>query len=358
MSKIKKRIGFLSYYGFGRGQSYVTLCHSKMLIPEYDVFILKQGTNKNAPEFDIDVNITEVPNYNVDPKVFKEWVTTNKLDAVMFMEYNQWTNDGNNLIQVAKDCGAKTYGWIVWEKWAGKEAYSDYDRLIAPTVSMERFFRKNKIRNFTYIPYSLDFKEFDGREKIKNEKFTFFHPGGFGGVYNRKNTSIVLDAFKILDNKDTQLIITSQKPLDEKYVNSENIKIIDKELSRKELLDLYHKADVVLLPSKWETVGLPILESISSGTPVITSNVPPMNEFINEGVNGYLVNGEMTKYPGIGIYACDVSALALKNKMINSMNKMLYPITAKNSLFISRQLYDIEKNKKYFLDFLKEDLSK
>ena len=360
MSKTRKRIGFLSYFGWGRGQAYVTLCYAKMLIPEYDVYILKQGKNSLDDEFKIDASIMEVPEYNVDPKVFKMWIESNKLDAIIFNEYNQWNDDGNNLVKIAKECGVKTYGYLVWEKWAGKDAYKEYDRLIAPTVSFERFYRKNKIRNFTYIPYSIDLKEFPNPSENhlnlkENEKFTFFHPGGWGGVHNRKNTEVVIEAFKELDKENTKLIISSQKSLNKENLPA-NIEIIDKNMSRNELIDLYYKCDVVLLPSKWETVGLPILESLAAGKPVITSNAPPMNEFINEGLNGCLVTGELVKYPDIGIYSCEVSPLALKNKMINVMNKMLYTVLSRNSRYIIEQIYNLEKNKKYFLDFLKNNL--
>jgi len=330
-----------------------------MLLPDYEVYILKQGLNPIQKEFELDVNIFEVKDYNVDPEVFKTWVKTNKLDAVVFNEYNQWNDDGNNLIQIAKDCGARTYGYIVWEKWAGKEAYADYDRLIAPTVSMERFFRVNKIRNFTYIPYSIDFDEFPKPEEVskkEDDKFVFFHPGGYGGVHNRKNTQLVIDAFKLLERDDCKLVITSQKKLESVSDDSGLIQVIDHELSREEFIKLYYEADAVLLPSKWETVGLPILESIASGTPVITSNAPPMNEFIVEGTNGYLIPCDMERYDDIGIYSCDISAGALKNKMLNVLNKMLYSILTRNSRYVAEQIYDIKKNRKYFLDFLEKDL--
>jgi len=360
MSKNRKRIGFLSYFGWGRGQAYVTLCYAKMLIPEYDVYILKQGENPISDEFKVDVSIMEVPGYNVDPKTFKMWVEANKLDAVVFNEYKQWENDnGNNLIQIAKDCGAKAYGYLVWEKWAGKDAYKDYDRLIAPTVSFERFYRKNKIRNFVYLPYSVDLNEFPNPEDVESDKrdsrFTFFHPGGWGGVHNRKNTEAVIEAFKMLDDENTKLVISSQKPLNKEDL-PDNIEIIDKDLSRKDLIDLYYKCDAVILPSKWETVGLPILESLAAGKPVITTNAPPMNEFIVEGTNGYVVSGEMIKYPDIGIFVCEVSPGAIKNKMINIKNKMLYKLLSRNSRYVVERIYDLEKNKNYFLDFLDGEL--
>lgn len=355
MTKTRKRIGFLSLWGFGRGQAYLNLSYVKMITPEYDVFILKQGKNEILPEFKIkNVHVTETPDYHVDPSVFETWIKTYELDAVIFSEYKQWSDDGNDLIKIAKDCGAKVYGTLVWEKWAGKDKYLDYDRVFAQTVSFERFFRQNKFRKFSYIPFSLDLKEFTGKKK-SNEKFVFFHPGGWGGVHNRKNTDVVIEAFKLLDDKDSKLVITSQKKLE--YIDlPDNIEIIDENLNRNELIEKFYEADCTILPSKWETIGIPILESLAAGTPVITCNAPPMNEFIQEGLNGYLVNVDMKKYPDIGIYACDVSPLALKNKLINMKNKMLYPVLSRNSRYVAEKIYNIENNRKYLLKRLEKDL--
>jgi glycosyltransferase involved in cell wall biosynthesis len=184
--------------------------------------------------------------------------------------------------------------------------------------------------------------------------FTFFHPGGYGGVHERKNTRLVIEAFKALDRDDTKLIISSQKPLTGDF--PPNIEVISKDLPRKELIDLYYKADMVVLPSKWESIGLPILEGLAAGKPVIVPNAPPMNEFIRTGMNGYLVTGDMKRYPGIGVFAIETSANAIKNAMINSMNGSLYSILSRNSRYVIEELYDLEKNKKYFLDFLEKDL--
>jgi len=353
----KKRLGFLSLYGFGRGQCYVTLCYAKMLIDNYDIYILKQGNNPIAEEFKtIDVNITEHPSYFVKPEVFKEWITKNKLDAIVFNEYNQWESDGNNLVKLANDLGVKTYGYLVWEKFGRVDDYKDYSRLLAQTRSFERFFRVNRIRNFSYVPYSIDLKEFPKQERNKNEKFTFFHPGGFGGYLNRKNTWAVIEAFESLDKADEcNLIITSQKPLQFNREVHPNIEIINKDLSRKELIGLYYKADAIVLPSKWETVGLPILESLASGTPVITSNIPPMNEFIKEGLNGYLCTPTITRYQGVSVSVAEVDPVEIKKKMENIMaNELLYEVLCKNSRKIVEDLYDAEKNKKYFLEMLNE----
>lgn len=348
-------IGLCTFWGWARGMAYGNLGYAKMLTPEHNVFIFKLGKNEIEEEFKVvDVKVTENPSFHIDPKLFSAWIKDNKIDAVIFNEYNQWGDDNQNIPKLAKSLGCKVYGDLVMERFV-KGQEENYDRVFAQTVSMERYYRINKVRNFTYIPRSVDLDEFPKRKYGQNEKFTFFHPAGFGGVANRKNTDKVLKAFSLLNRDDTKLIITSQKGITVKNL-PENVELIDKDLSRKELIDIYYKSDVVLIPSKWETVGLPILEALASGIPVITNDVPPMNEFIRPGKNGYLCSVELKHYENISVLGAEVDAKELKVKMENILNPSLYSLLANNSRRIAELIYDIKKTKKYLLDFLKEDL--
>ena len=100
----KKNIGFLSYWGNARGLPYVTLCYSKMIHKDYNVFVLKQGLNEISEEFkEVNAKITEYPNYIVEKNFFVKWIKDNNLDAVVFNEYHQWTNEPENLVKEAKD---------------------------------------------------------------------------------------------------------------------------------------------------------------------------------------------------------------------------------------------------------------
>ena len=352
----KKRIGFLSYWGWGRGQCYLTRNYVSMLQNKYDLYIFKQFKNPIAKDFkDFKVNIVEHPTYIVDKDIFIKWVKDNKLDAVMFFEYKQWNEDPNELVVATKELCVKTYAWLTMEKFK-KEQTDDYDRIFVSTVSGERFMRVNKVRNFTYIPFSVDLNEFSNlKRNEENDKFVFLHTGGWGGVHNRKNTSVVIEAFRLLNRSDTKLIITSQKPLNVGNLPN-NIEIIDKNLSRQEMIDLYYQADCLVYPPKWETIGIGILESLAAGTPVITTNVPPMNEFVKDCSNGYLCSSEVSQYPDISIYVAEVSPEEIKKKMELMLNKMTYELLAKKARHGIETKYNLEKNKKIFIDFLDNDL--
>jgi glycosyltransferase involved in cell wall biosynthesis len=55
-----------------------------------------------------------------------------------------------------------------------------------------------------------------------------------------------------------------------------------------ELQRLYRAADALVFPSRYEGFGLPPLEAMAAGCPVITTDVPVVNESVDDGVNGLL----------------------------------------------------------------------
>ncbi len=55
-----------------------------------------------------------------------------------------------------------------------------------------------------------------------------------------------------------------------------------------ELQRLYRAADALVFPSRYEGFGLPPLEAMAASCPVITTDVPVVNESVDDGVNGLL----------------------------------------------------------------------
>lgn len=112
-----------------------------------------------------------------------------------------------------------------------------------------------------YEGVSNDFKPVIGKE-ISEFKKKYNLPDKFvlaiGGVGERKNLKRIKEA-----SKDFNLITTF-----------EDLPV----LANEELPLLYSSAEVLVYTTLYEGFGLPILESMASGTPVITSNVSSMPE--------------------------------------------------------------------------------
>ena len=69
---------------------------------------------------------------------------------------------------------------------------------------------------------------------------------------------------------------------------------------------------VCLTPTRWEGLGVWLFESVGFGQPVITTDIPPVNEIIHHGVNGLLARPVEIgrKKPDLGIYDPDIGHLA------------------------------------------------
>ena len=63
-------------------------------------------------------------------------------------------------------------------------------------------------------------------------------------------------------------------------------------LRGEELAAAYACADVFVMPSRTETLGLVVLEAMSSGVPVVGARAGGIPEMIEDGVSGFLFDTE------------------------------------------------------------------
>jgi glycosyltransferase involved in cell wall biosynthesis len=162
------------------------------------------------------------------------------------------------------------------------------------------------------------------RKKYKlPEKFILY----LGSEQPRKNFQTLLKSFKDLiknsDLKDIKLLKVGSSQISEIERNKiynliESLGIKDEVIFKgyvleSDLSSIYNAADLLVYPSLYEGFGLPPLEGMASGTPVITSNTSSLPEVVGDA--------------GIMVDPMDVNALTesiyqvltdtdLKNKMI------------------------------------------
>lgn len=150
-------------------------------------------------------------------------------------------------------------------------------------------------------------KNFKPSKSTVNFKKYFLTMGDFAP---RKNTTAVIKAYALLPkeirNKYSLRIITSTLSSVDKFksvaiksgVNS-NIKIL-KNISNARLIENYNNAMAFIFPSLYEGFGLPILEAMACGCPVITSNYGAMKEVAGDAA--ILVSPRSTKSILNGIF--------------------------------------------------------
>jgi len=132
-----------------------------------------------------------------------------------------------------------------------------------------------------------------------DEKYLLF----VGTLEPRKNLPRLLKAYSLLSyaiKDEYSLIIVGGKGWGEDDINS-IVKQLDIEkyvqilgyLSDKELASVYQEASMLVMPSLYEGFGLPLLEAMSVGVPVVTSNISSMPEIVGDAavlVDPYNVN--------------------------------------------------------------------
>ncbi len=142
---------------------------------------------------------------------------------------------------------------------------------------------------------------FDAKDKVLNEKISFVF---VGAAFYRKGGYEMLKAFeqlhKIYDNIELHIVSNFSddgycaKNIDpsidywcKKTISESSYVHHYKKLKNDEVIQLLLKSNFAILPSYSETFGYFLLEAMSCGCPVITSNLRPFDEIVSEK-EGYI----------------------------------------------------------------------
>ena len=143
-----------------------------------------------------------------------------------------------------------------------------------------------------YLGVSNDFRPLDGDPSLDRVRQQYSLPDRFllfvGTVEPRKNLIRLMQAFDALCQSPSfahGLVIVGGKGWKDRPIldalrqcrAAERI-VLTGHVPGPDLPVLYNLADVLVMPSLYEGFGLPVLEAMASGTPVVTSNVSSLPE--------------------------------------------------------------------------------
>ncbi|MFW5872985.1 MAG: glycosyltransferase family 4 protein [bacterium] len=337
------KIGIVSYW-FNRGQGTIGR-YIRSIFDEngYETFVLARPTKNNfyLPEFieknDVwnQSNVTHASVYNIPLEEYISWVKNNNIDIV-FCDQNYQFKE----IEKIKRLGIKTIGRFVWESFGQKHVESAkqaFDIIYSLTRSEQKRYAEWGIDS-AWIPWGCHPELISVPTERKKDLVYFFYPAGY--LSKRKPTGAVIEAFKRVKSPNLRLILKAQRLLQKNdlirpsnqadlkrprqfYSNNidklvdlddldKRIMVITEDLSTKNYYKLFSSCHVCLAPSRWEGLGLHLYEATAFGIPIITNDIPPMNEIVQDRYNGLLVKSYSigcTK-SGLGSYEPDVEALS------------------------------------------------
>lgn len=168
--------------------------------------------------------------------------------------------------------------------------YSKRDILkFFPSCNKEKIFVTPLAANSKYKVLN---KEKCKKEVQKRYGFNSDYLLYIGGFSSRKNVKIIIDSLKDCRtslNKEVKLLIAGAMRDDGlnikeycKNINMDNYVIFTDYIDDDFLPILYNGCSLFIYPSLYEGFGLPPLEAISCGTPVITSNTTSIPEVVKD----------------------------------------------------------------------------
>ncbi|WP_287586683.1 glycosyltransferase family 4 protein [Candidatus Borrarchaeum sp.] len=178
--------------------------------------------------------------------------------------------------------------------FAFRVAWRYLDAVVAPSkflldnLKREGFISKKMVT----IPNGVDIRSFkESKTILLNGKPSIVNVGYFE---KRKGIDILLIAFQKIKMKfpEAELHLVGHHCLSRQKVSK--LRKLDIFLYGKlplhDIIPLYKGGDICIFPSRKETFGLPILEAMAAGKPVIASELPAFEELIKNSENGFLTD--------------------------------------------------------------------
>ena len=117
---------------------------------------------------------------------------------------------------------------------------------------------------------------------------------------DQKGIDVLIRAMKTVSelHPDVKLILVGEGPLrgdleslSEELGQNHRIEFLGRR-SHGEVVELLHGCEVFVLPSRFETFGIALVEAMACGRAVVAANTGGMPEIVRNGVNGFLVESD------------------------------------------------------------------
>jgi len=174
---------------------------------------------------------------------------------------------------------------------------------------------------------------------MKSEKpFVFLANKGFRNLEDRGGTQYLIKAFieEFTKEENVELLVkinpaygipNVEQILKDLGYNEDGPKIIFdvNNYNYSDLVKLYNNSDVFVCPTRAESFGIPMIEAMACGKPVITTDFGGQTDFV-DNTNGWIISGELEEvkhelqYEGIKWLTPNIEELKLKLRTATQSN--------------------------------------
>ena len=227
----------------------------------------------------------------VNSRQFGRWLQRFKPDWLIFNEQRSWAP-----VLQARDAGVRCAAYVDYYRADTVELFQLYDLLVCHTQRHYGVFSQDP--RALFIPWGVDTDHFRPGARLTSQAtdespLVLVHSAGMGGPSDRKGTDLALHAFAGVHGS-ARLLFHTQLPC-EQWPNSwrhaiaadHRIEVLEGPIDP---VALYQQGDLYLYPSRLEGIGLTLPEALAAGLAAITTDAPPMSEFVKEGSTGSLVS--------------------------------------------------------------------
>lgn len=184
-----------------------------------------------------------------------------------------------------------------WEMKRAQNLYAFSSLNLAVSGAFASLLREKTGASFETLPNMVNTERFYPAVKKEQKPFTWLF---VGSLHSKKNPEMLLEAFIDEYKKDDsqRLILAGEGEL----TNSLKTRAREAGVSQavtfpgflqgEEVAEVMRTADAFILPSRFETFGIVVIEAMATGIPVIVSRSGGPESFVLEGENGFIIDQE------------------------------------------------------------------
>lgn len=186
--------------------------------------------------------------------------------------------------------------FLVCRQWFSRAYYCFYKPMTwlavktsKHLITVSEFSKKEILRLYPFLAEDKIHVIYNAADKDKFKPANSFTEHGMpyclsvSSLDPRKNFTRLLEAFKGIEGCKLLIVGGANKVFAQNHAlhKSENIKFLGR-VSDEELIHLYQGANAFIFPSLYEGFGLPVVEAMCVGCPVIASDIPVLREVCGE----------------------------------------------------------------------------